>query len=52
MFSPFSEINFGHQLSVNIVIFIVEFALKMVLEECCMAKSYLNLAFHFGAYFC
>ena len=42
----------GHRFSVTIVIFIMEFALKLVLEASIMAKSCLNLCFDFKSQFC
>ena len=42
----------GHRFSVGILIIITEFAIKLVLEECSMAKSYLNPGLDFGSLFC
>ena len=42
----------GQGFSVTILILIIEFAIKLVLEEYFMAKSYVNLGFDFGSEFC
>ena len=51
MSSPLTAINMGHRFSVTILIFRIEFAIKLVLEEYLMAKSYLNLGFTSGVSF-
>ena len=43
--------KYGHRFSVTILIFRIEFAIKLVLEEYLMEKSYLNLGFYFGSCF-